>query len=422
MGSDAQLKVAHINLGDTAHYGGTAVAVARLNQALQRASVGSTVLCGYRDQQWPSFSRLPRPAFLRLIEAVVKRFTRECGLNDIHNISSFLLGQSHPFKEVEILNLHCIHHGYFNYLALPQLTSQKPTVYTMHDMWAFTGHCTYSFQCDRWKTGCGQCPDLTIVPSVKRDGTQIEWRLKRWAYEHSSLSIVSPSLWLANLLKESILRHHPIHYIPNGIDIDIYQPLDASECRSLLEIPDDKYVLMFGAAYLNDPRKGADLLIPALLELPSALKAKVVLLLFGSSTNNSIAEAVGITTINLGYITDDHQKVVAYSAADLFILPTRADNLPIVLQESLACGTPVLSFDVGGVSELVRPGVTGYLARPEDYKDLGKGIVSLLEDESLRSRMGFNCREIAVKEYSLDLQVKRYIELYENVLNNFRKV
>jgi glycosyltransferase involved in cell wall biosynthesis len=414
MATDSKaVKVAHINLGDSARYGGTAVAVARLNQALQQqAGIDSRVLCGFLDQEQPGYDLLPRPMLLRLLEAIVKRITREFGLNDVHNFSSFLLKHSPLIEEADILNFHCIHHGYFNYLALPSLTAQQPAVYTMHDTWSFTGHCSYTFQCERWRTGCGQCPDLTIVPAVKRDATQIEWKLKKWAYEHSNLSIVSPSLWMADLLRDSILNCCPIEHIPNGIDTNLYQPLDVEESRSALGIQAHKKVLIFGAANLDDPRKGFDLLVATLLGIPDTLRSEIVLLIFGSG-GGDIAQAVGMTTINLGYITSDQQKAIAYSAADLFIFPTRADNLPIVLQESMACGTPIVSFNVGGVPELVRPGVTGYLAKPEDCNDFRNGILELLEDEELRHEMALNCRKIAVQEYSLDLQAKRYIDLYK---------
>jgi glycosyltransferase involved in cell wall biosynthesis len=420
MATDSMIvKVAHVNLGDSARYGGTAVAVSRLNQALQQAGIDSRVLCGFLDQEQPGYNLLPRPMLLRLLEAIVKRITREFGLNDVHSFSSFLLKRSPLIAKADILNLHCIHHGYFNYLSLPYLTAQKPTIYTMHDMWSFTGHCTYSFQCDRWRTGCGKCPDLTIVPAVKRDATQIEWKLKKWAYEHSNLSIVSPSLWMADLLRNSILNCCSIEHIPNGIDTNLYRPVDTEESRSLLGIQAGKKVLMFGAAYLDDPRKGFDLLVSALESLPNELKTEMVLLIFGTGSED-IAQTVGITTINLGYVTSDQQKAIAYSAADLFIFPTRADNLPIVLQESMACGTPIVSFNVGGVPELVRPGVTGYLAKPEDCNDFRNGIIELLEDEELRCKMAFNCREIAVNEYSLDLQAKRYIGLYKKIYATLR--
>lgn len=125
---------------------------------------------------------------------------------------------------------------------------------------------------------------------------------------------------------------------------------------------------------------------------------------------------LGIPVLSLGYIGGDRLKSIAFSAADLFIFPTRADNLPLTLQESMACGTPMVSFNIGGVPDLVRPGVTGYLAKPEDADDLAAGILSLMEDDRLRETMSQQCRAIALQEYSLELQALRYIQLYQNAL------
>lgn len=121
--------------------------------------------------------------------------------------------------------------------------------------------------------------------------------------------------------------------------------------------------------------------------------------------------------MSLGYISSDRLKAVAYSAADLFLFPTRADNLPLVLQESMACGTPMVSFRIGGVPDLVRPGITSYLAQPENAQDFTVGIEQLLSDRSLREQMSQNCREITLQEYSLNLQAERYISLYKKALN-----
>jgi len=139
------------------------------------------------------------------------------------------------------------------------------------------------------------------------------------------------------------------------------------------------------------------------------------MLTFGSG-GEAITSELGIPTLSLGYITSDRLKSIAFSAADLFIFPTRADNLPLVLQESMACGTPMVFFKIGGVPDLVRHNFTGYLAAPEDTGDFWNGIVTLLEDKPLRQKMSENCRAIALAEYSLELQAKRYIELYEQVL------
>jgi glycosyltransferase involved in cell wall biosynthesis len=172
---------------------------------------------------------------------------------------------------------------------------------------------------------------------------------------------------------------------------------------------------MFAAVNLINHRKGADLLITALQSLPQSLKAETVLIVLGNS-GDTIAQTVGMQTFDLGYVTSAQLKTIAYSAADLFILPTRADNLPLVLQESLACGTPVVSFGVGGVPDLVRPGITGYLAEPENSTDLCKGIIQLMEDKALRSHMSEQCRSIAVKEYSSELEAQRYTEFYQQIL------
>jgi glycosyltransferase involved in cell wall biosynthesis len=218
-------------------------------------------------------------------------------------------------------------------------------------------------------------------------------------------------------VKESMLQRFPVHHIPNGVDTEAYQPLDADLCRAVLGIPRKKKVLMFAAGNLSRYHKGGDLLIQALQGLPSSLKAEVMLLLLGDS-GEAVAEAVGVQALPLGYVGSPRFKAIAYSAADLFVLPTRGEGLPNVLLESMACGTPMVSFDVGGVPDLVRPGLTGYLAQPESASDLRDGIVQLLEDESLRSRMRQQCRALACAEYTVGLEVQRYIALYRQLLQH----
>jgi glycosyltransferase involved in cell wall biosynthesis len=404
------MKILHINQSDIS--GGAAIAGYRLHQSLLAQGLDSKLLVGTVKTKDICSAPVPRRPH---IEDQLFRFSYRLGLNYIHLISTFNI-PSHPlYQSADILNFHNLHTGYFNYLAISKLTHTTPAVYTLHDMWSFTGHCIYSYDCDRWKIGCGRCPYPNTYPEIRRDNTHVEWKLKNWVYHHSNLTIVAPSQWLAELAQQSMLNHFPVHYIPNGIDLETYQPLDQYHCRSVLGIPPHKFVLLFVAQHLADVRKGGDLLLKALLQLPDSLKADVLLLTMGDGSQK-IAEHLGIETINLGYISEDNAKATVYSAADLFLFPTRADNLPLVLQESMACGTPMVSFRIGGVPDLVRPGVTGYLALPEDARDFSNGIVQLLEDTDLRSCMRQNCRKIAFEEYSLEQQAQRYIELYRKVL------
>ncbi|GAB4369326.1 MAG: glycosyltransferase family 4 protein [Elainellaceae cyanobacterium] len=405
------MKVLHINQSDIS--GGAALAANRLHQGLLAQCVDSRFLVGSAKTSSIRVAVLPQKY---RIEDQIFRFTGRLGFNDIHRLNSFDIPKHRFYKEADILNFHNLHTGYFNYLALPSLTTIQPAVITLHDMWSFTGHCGYSYDCERWKTGCGQCPYPDSYPPVARDNTYLEWKLKKWVYKHSNLTVVAPSLWLAKQAKQSMLNSFSIHHIPYGIDTEAYHPLDSNLCRSLLGIPVGKRVLMFGADNVKDARKGTDLLLKALQSLPESLKAETLLLTIGNGSE-AISEGVEMLNLNLGYVSSDRLKSIAYSAADLFLFPTRADNLPLVLQESLACGTPIVSFNIGGVPDLVRPGITGYLAIPEDTQDLSKGIVQLLEDRKQHEHMGQNCRAIALKEYSLELQAKQYIELYRQLLD-----
>jgi glycosyltransferase involved in cell wall biosynthesis len=404
------MKILHINQSDIS--GGAAIAGYRLHQGLLEQGIDSKLLVGIvktDDERVEAITRKYR------VENQLFRFTYRLGFNYINLLSTFDIPQHKFYQDADILNFHNLHTGYFNYLAIPKLTETKPAIFTLHDMWSFTGHCAYSYDCEKWKIGCGNCPYPDTYPAINGDNTHLEWKLKDWVYNKSNLNIVAPSQWLTEQAKASMLSRFPIHYIPNGIDTTAYQPLDTLLCKTLLDIPTNKKVLLFGAESLKDSRKGSDLLFQALQKLPQSLKEETILLTFGNG-GETITSELGMPTLSLGYISSDRLKSVAFSAADLFIFPTRADNLPLVLQESMACGTPMVSFKIGGVPDLVRHNVTGYLAEPENSTDFCNGIVMLLEDEQLRQTMSENCRAIALDEYSLEMQAKRYIELYQQVL------
>jgi glycosyltransferase involved in cell wall biosynthesis len=404
------VKVLHINQSDVS--GGAAIASYRLHQGLLEQGIDSKMLVGTVKTDSDRIAVVPRKP---RIENQLNRITRYVGLNYINLFSSFDIPNHKFYQDADILNLHNLHTGYFNYLAIPKLTKTKPAVFTLHDMWSFTGHCAYSYDCDRWKTGCGKCPYPKTYPEIKLDNSRLEWKLKNWVYSKSNLAIVTLSNWLTEQAKASMLNRFPIHHIPNGIDTNAYQPLDQELCKNVLGIPKNKRVLLFGAESLKDQRKGGDLLLKALQQLPQSLKSETILLTFGNGSE-SITSELGMQTINLGYVSSDRLKSIAYSAADLFIFPTRADNLPLVLQESMACGTPMISFNVGGVPDLVRHGITGYLAEAENPYDFAKGIIELLEDNDKRVEISRNCRQIAEIEYPIELQAKRYIEIYQQLL------
>ncbi|MEL6455177.1 MAG: glycosyltransferase family 4 protein [Cyanobacteria bacterium J06623_5] len=402
--------------------GGAFITSDRLHRALRQAGIESAYAYGRALngsdgylQGLAHYHKLDQRQ--NLAELGLTKISRKVGLNDITRLSTFRLPQHPFFQAATVLNFHNLHSDYFSYLALPKLTTLKPAVWTLHDMWSVTGHCAYSYHCTRWQTGCGNCPALAEEPMVARDATSLEWRLKAWAYGHAKLKIVAPSRWLKQQAAQGLLSRFDIHHIPYGIDTQLYRPLDPQQCRAMLGISPGKRVLMFGAQSVINTRKGGDLLFEALKELPSDIKRDTALLTFGSGNSQQL-KTLGMETIELGYVSSDRLKAMLYSAADIFVFPTRADNLPLVLQESLACGTPIVSFSVGGVPDMVRPGITGLLAKPADAADLREKILQLLADSTSRNRMRDRCREIALAEYTIELQRDRYIELYEQLLKD----
>jgi glycosyltransferase involved in cell wall biosynthesis len=354
-------------------------------------------------------------------EGRLRLLTSRFGLNEFHCLGSFKIPALTAYAEADLLHLHCLHGGFVHPLVLPRLTRRKPAIYSLHDMWPMTGHCVHSFDCERWKTGCGRCPYLHMPDAIQRDASWLEWRMKEWSYRHSNVTFVVPSNWLYGMAKESILNRCEIKKIPYGVDTEEYRPLDQLMSRSVLGLPTGKKVLLYVMRKMNTNRgtahiKGTDLLIQTFQHMPASIKKEMVLLLVGEGGDGMAREA-GVDAVALGYVASDRLKAILYSAADLFLFPSRAENLPLVLMESFACGTPAVAFNVGGIPDLVRPGQTGFLAEPENTKQLSEGIVQLLEDEGLRRKLRARSREIAVTEYGLSLYVERHLALYREVLD-----
>ncbi|MCK5482613.1 MAG: glycosyltransferase [Gemmatimonadetes bacterium] len=409
------MRVLHIHESVGHSGGGGGIAMHRLHRSLLRRGIDSKILVLQDDGSAPDVSRLPRIETLSL-ERRVRSVTGRLGLNDVHRLGSFVLDRHTFFQNADLVHFHCMHSGTFSYLALPKVAASRPCVLSLHDTWAFTGHCGYSYECERWKTGCGDCPHPEENPAIARDATRLEWRMKTRAFLRSGISLISKCAWTTRMARVSALRHLPLSEIPYGVDTAVYRPRGRAQSRNLLGLPQDRFVLLFSAQNLTNRRKGVDLLIRALQGLPPDLAERTVLLTMGKR-GGELAQGAGLPARDLGYLDDDHLKTIAYSAADLFLFPTRADVFGLVSIESQACGTPVVSFRVGGVPDHVRPGETGWLAEPEDALGFRDGIALLLENETVRRRMSETCRQVVLQDYDLTLEATRHVDLYDSMLS-----
>ena len=322
----------------------------------------------------------------------------------------------------DVINIHWTHGSFFVPIhLLPQVITTSPVVWTVHDMWPMTGGCFYTYQCAKYNEGCRSCPQggaLRLFPGA----TALSWQIKRRLYQElGELTLVAPSQWLADLLRESTLfsKARVVH-IPYSVDTDELQPVDQAVARQILGIEEESHVIFLLAK--GNYRKGEDLFLKALSYYCSSLTPKeeklTVLVAGGHALEWNVPSLPSdIRILPVGLIQNHRLLALCYSCADIFVLPTRADNLPSSILESLACGTPIVSFRVGGVPEEIDEGETGYLAQAENYEDLALGMYKILHDKQLLRQMRSRCREVALDKFTLHVQARRYEELFKQVID-----
>ncbi len=311
----------------------------------------------------------------------------------------------------KLVHLHWVGGSMLRVEELAQL--RCPIVWTLHDTWAFTGGCHYVRDCEGYKRQCGCCPQL----GSQKDDDYSHRLMCRKAkiFEALDITVVTPSRWLAELAKQSSLfAGKRIEVIPNGLDTDVFKPIDHQSARQYLNLPQNRAVVLFGAQWLSDPRKGGDLLCEALKQLGQPC----VLLVFGEGMLPQPG-ASHISVRRLGSLADDISLAMVYSAADVFVCPSREDNLPNTVAEALACGTPCAAFAVNGLPDMIEHQRNGWLARPFDAADLADGI-RWLTGHPQRDQLRRAAREKAVLEYSLIKMANRYTALYEDVLKSVK--
>lgn len=311
----------------------------------------------------------------------------------------------------DVINLHWVA-GFVDYALLP-LLAKKPLVWTLHDMNPFTGGCHYDDGCTRYLESCGACPQLG---SETVDDLSREIFLKKQdAFRQlnpDKFHVVTPSRWLAEEgSRSTLMKRFSFTVIPNGVDTDVFAPRSTSGLRETLAIPADNSVILFIADSVEKKRKGMQYLLDALSELKDP--GRVTLLSVG---NGDASIPTAFRHIQIGQVEDERLLSMIYSLADVFAIPSVQDNLPNTVLESIACGTPVVGFDVGGIPDMVKNGETGILVKLGDVFGLKSAIEEILTNTNLRKDMSNNCRALALREYSEMVQAKRYVSLYESVI------
>lgn len=412
------MRVLHINTND--RDGGAAIAAMRLHKGLRDMGVQSVLLAqrnlsGDVDVVFPKGkkNRFKVAINMRLDPLIQKLFHVKTnhpwsmGYVPFDVVSPFLLDAS-----FDVIHLHWINGGFLDIAKLKNI--KVPMVWLLHDSWAFTGGCHIPFDCTRYQTTCHDCPEL-------KENTRFD--IARWVYRRKSkyypdsMHIVAPSQWLADAARASALfAEKDIRVIPNGVDVQRYRPIDRRVARAIWNLPQDAKLILFGAmGATSDFNKGFDLLCEAMDRLRTDADFNAHIIIFGSEKPTD-SHDFGMPTTYTGRLYDDISLTLLYNAADVMVVPSRSESFSNVCLESLASGTPVVAFAIGGLLDQIEHKRNGYLARPYDADDLANGIHWILEDKERLCGLRFAARKRVEALFDLKDVARRYNDLYEEII------
>jgi len=317
------------------------------------------------------------------------------------------------FKDADIIHCHNLHGRFFNLKTLQKMSLMKPVVWTLHDEWAITPHCACTFEGTKMTNGLYTCPNIKTPPRLLWKNTKyLSWR-KNFLYNKSKLSLVVPSRWLKDRVESTILNKQNITLIPNGINTNVFFNIKKEEARIKLGLPADKKIILFLADNAaNSPWKGWKY-TEAIID---NLKDKENILFLNVGNHTPIQSKNNVEYVK--QIIDPKQINLYYNATDVLLFTSVSENFPLVILEAMSCGLPIVSFDVGGVKEVLEHKINGFIAKYKDIDSLEEGINYIFSlDESQKFEMLQNSTKKIKEHYSLDKMIDAYMNLYEKIIN-----
>lgn len=405
-----------VMLSDSETSGGASIAAARLAEALIASDCKVTRIVFYPDDEKHSWdTKVLRLHYrehdvLRPLKSVPFNLAVSVRIHMVSKRLDHLLTRLSP----DVINIHNLHGAEWSHSLLEACARHAPTLWTLHDTWSFTGHCAYHYDCDKFIKGCDStCPRPEEYPPMPARRIASSWNRRRSVLaRHPEIVAVAPSKWMAMEAVRGMWKGHRVEVISNSLPLDLYKPMDRKVARDALGIEGKAPVLISAAENLNDKRKGGKLLIEALKKVSTR---PITLVTFGRG-HLTLNEA-GVNVHQLGFINPEQVKVLAYNTADIMVHPAVLDNLPNTIMESIACGVPVIGFPAGGIAEMVRPGLTGWLAGGVSPGELATAIDTALDDLKKGKSLADKCRSVALSEYDPGIQAKKYMALFKSINN-----
>lgn len=431
------MKILLINTDDA--MGGAAIACLRLLAILEKTEgIEVTMLVQEKKRDNPKVKAIAETwlqkkiAFERFVrERLYFKFqekNKEIRFAFSPAISGIDISENPLVQEADIIHLHWINFGFLSLKSLEKLFAlNKPIVWTLHDMWAFTGGCHHSGDCENYQVSCGNCIQYLKNPSPNDLSNKV-WQRKNAILDHSirlrskhNITIVGCSHWLSNRAKNSSLfKDFLVNSIPNPLDTSVFSPQNKAEARIKLGLPIDKKLILFVAAKVSVIWKGFSYFKEALeiLKTQHSHHQNIELVILGES-DAEIIQKLPFKAYALGRIADVNQIVSIYSAADVFVTSSIQENLPNTIMEAMACGTPAVGFEVGGIPEMIKnqsSGVppTGFLAKYKSAESLAEGMKWVLF-ESYNDELSKNARQKVLDNYSEKVVIEQYLEVYRSM-------
>jgi len=418
------MKVLIINTSE--NEGGAAIAASRLAEVLNRHGVEARLMVRDKHSQRPEVltvasSRLRRwrlqLAFLweRLVVWLSNRTRKENLWAVDLGIGGAAVASTKAFREADIIHLHWVNQGFLSLSELRRiLQSGKPVVWTMHDMWPCTAICHHARECTLFQSHCHDCPRL-LYPSAR----DLSWRLferKLKLYSRHRFTLVGCSQWIAGQARQSyLLAGQRIVSIPNTYNPRAFHPGSADEARIHYNLPRELRLLLFACQKVTNERKGLRFLLDALRsEKMQRWQGRLAVVVVGQMSEEVLMR-VSFPLYPLNYIDSEEDMALLYQAVDLFVTPSLEENLPNTLMEAMACGTPCVGFDIGGVPEMIDHKTNGYVARYCDADDLADGISFVLDEKNHRALSTAAARK-ARTAWGEDLVAAGHIRLYNELL------
>jgi glycosyltransferase involved in cell wall biosynthesis len=383
------MKILHLSTSDV---GGAGIAASRIHLAMKKSQLDSNMLVLYKQGDDPDIQCVKGLGKLyprlgeELRKRIDKRVRSEYGMFSYAKYGMDVTDYD-VFNQADIIYIHWVHGSSFLSLSnIDQiLKTKKQIVIFLHDMWYITGGCHYSFDCNKYQTECNHCQMLTT--NKYKDISYKQFKKKAHIFaKYDNLSFVTASKWMTECVKKSALAtNKKVACIPYPLNLSIFKPHDKQFSRTIFNLPPDKKIVCFGAILaISNSYKGWSYLEIALKKLKERDINDIEVLIFGSCFNQAIVDQIPFPVHFSGHLHDAYSLSLIYNAVDVYVTPTLAEAFGQTCLESMACGTPVVGFNVGGIPDMIEHKKNGYLARYKDSDDLANGIEYVLDSDNYK--------------------------------------